>query len=136
MQAIILVVDIAKKEVCKIYKTRGLCCLMTIDIMNNFNKADWNLIIEELVAKIIEGGLVNIISEYLNDRTFTEEDDETHKMECGVPQGSVFGPLLWNIILWSYENQSSTKYKPHYLRLRPGCPQGRKRTNCQSQFHC
>lgn len=36
------------------------------------------------------------ISSYLSERTI-QVDEEEITIECGVPQGSVLGPTLWNI---------------------------------------
>ena len=98
VHAAVRVLDIAKKELKKTLKTRGFCMLVTLDVRNAFNSAAWNWILSELRNKNISPYLINIISSYLNERVVIDEEGEEWPMTCGVPQGSVMGPLLWNIM--------------------------------------
>ena len=98
LSAIQRVCERARAEMKKTHKTRRLCALVTFDVANAFNSADWQNIIQELKEREISGELLNILGDYLHDRNFVDEEGIVHSMQCGVPQGSVLGPILWNIL--------------------------------------
>lgn len=77
---------------------RRFCVLITIDVKNAFNTACHSLIIEKLREKKISPYLVRIISRYLKDRKIQIEKNTVVDTAAGVPQGSVLGPTLWNIL--------------------------------------
>lgn len=74
------------------------CALIAIDVQNAFNSASHRIIIEQLRKRNISDYLVNFISSYLRNRKI--EIDQGVRLECGsgVPQGSVLGPTLWNVL--------------------------------------
>jgi len=75
---------------------RDLCALVAIDVANAFNTAPWKKIEEALCRKSVPGYLLNIVRSYLNDHQLLTKAGSM-AVTCGVPQGSVIGPLLWNI---------------------------------------
>ncbi|KAI5747429.1 hypothetical protein M8J77_014440 [Diaphorina citri] len=77
-------------------RKRKICAMVLVDVKNAFNSIPWKGILEEVKKRGISGYLVNILSSYLEDRELLV-DDLVMDLSCGVPQGSVIGPLLWNL---------------------------------------
>lgn len=69
-----------------------------MDVANAFNTAKWHKIEVSLHTKEILAYLVVIIRSYLSDRELQYEHGGKKDIKCGVSQGSVLGPLLWNIM--------------------------------------
>lgn len=80
------------------YTHRKFCLLITVDVQNAFNAANWEKIIAGLNDKGIRGHLIRIVQEYLQDREIVTQHGKRYRVSCGVPQGSVLGPLLWNVL--------------------------------------
>ncbi|GAB1867751.1 Reverse transcriptase [Camponotus japonicus] len=71
-----------------------------IDIENAFNLLPWRTIRAALEHKCVPDYLKRILDSYLYDREIiypTSDGLESRAMQAGVPQGSVLGPLLWNV---------------------------------------
>ncbi|KAJ3663067.1 hypothetical protein Zmor_007376 [Zophobas morio] len=78
------------------YRHREFCALITLVIKNAFNSAPWEGIIESTKKWNVTPALQRMIMSYLEDQTIII-GEKTMAMTCGEPQGSVIGPLLWNI---------------------------------------
>jgi len=76
--------------------------MLTLDVKNAFNSASWDAILRALEKTAVPNYLQNLLGQYLLNRriTFTTSDDSTKDkyVSCGVPQGSVLGPDLWNLM--------------------------------------
>lgn len=80
----------------------GVVVAVAIDIANAFNTLPWGRINGAVARSFaLPGYLVRLIGDYLSARTLEWRDREgelrTRRLSCGVPQGSVLGPLLWNL---------------------------------------
>lgn len=74
------------------------CMAALLDVKNAFNSANWEKIVEGMVKKGVSVYLRNLIREYLSERKIFLDRDTGKEIYIGVPQGSVLGPLLWNIL--------------------------------------
>lgn len=97
MNALENVLQIQEKIKEKAVKNREVCVMVTLDIENAFNSIGWDKIIKAMERKGVERYLINIIVSYLEERKIVDENGKIYSLSCGVPQGSVLGPTLWNL---------------------------------------
>ncbi|KAL4104231.1 hypothetical protein QTP88_019540 [Uroleucon formosanum] len=77
---------------------KNLCVLVALDVKNAFNTLRWPVIDEALRMKKTPEYLVEMFRSWLSDRTLlTGEEMAPRSVTCGIPQGSVLGPALWNV---------------------------------------
>ena len=77
-----------------------LSCLCIVDLSTAFNTIDHNILFIRLSSWFrIHGSVLNRFKSYLTSRSFRVKCDKEfsseHISSCGVPQGSVLGPLLF-----------------------------------------
>lgn len=72
------------------------CVLIALDVKNAFNSASWLEILKQLQERKTSPYLFNIIRDYFSNRAITY-DKVIKTTSAGIPQGSVIGPLLWNV---------------------------------------
>ncbi|XP_058802166.1 uncharacterized protein LOC131670519 [Phymastichus coffea] len=73
----------------------------TLDIRNAFNSIRWTDILKVLQAHGVPEYLVRVMRDYLRQRKIRYETAEgwvTRDITAGMAQGSILGPLLWNLI--------------------------------------
>lgn len=81
--------------------SRKIVVLVTLDVRNAFNSARWEEILRALDTYSTPRYLTRIVGDYFTNRTLTYDTTEgpkTRIMTCGVAQGSVLGPELWNVL--------------------------------------
>lgn len=101
IDAIKRVVEIADEADSFSWKYRRICAAITLDVKNAFNCASWEQILKAMEKRGIDRSLYRIISSYLSERKIvlkTQEEEKVLEVQRGVPQGSVLGPKLWNIL--------------------------------------
>ena len=93
----------ALSQLCEYLATKleqkSITCSIFIDLCKAFDTVDHSILLYKLNCLGIRGVPANLIQSYLQERTQTTivngEKSNPAKIICGVPQGSILGPLLF-----------------------------------------
>ena len=99
--------------------SQKVSCLCLLDLSAAFDTIDHNILISHLSSWFgIHGSVLSWFKSHLSSRSFRVKCDETssfHTSSCGVPQGSVLGPLLFVIYTTPHCTLISSLSLDHHL---------------------
>uniref|UniRef100_A0A3B3DTT0 Reverse transcriptase domain-containing protein n=1 Tax=Oryzias melastigma TaxID=30732 RepID=A0A3B3DTT0_ORYME len=83
---------------------RKVSVLVLLDLSAAFDTVDHPILLSRLHGMVgITGTALNWFKSYLTDRDFivklNDFSSEKHRLTCGVPQGSILGPTLFNLYM-------------------------------------
>ena len=98
-QAIICLIE----KITKSLDTGDIVIGIFLDLKKAFDTVDHKILLKKLYAYGIRGNVLQWFNSYLTDRsqyvTYDGIQSQTHHIKCGVPQGSILGPLLFIIYM-------------------------------------
>ena len=92
---------------------------LLIDLKKTFDTIAHRILLRKMYSYGIRGSILKWMESYLTDRiqyvVFDGKVSETRDIKCGVPQGSILGPLLFIISVNNICNVSPMLFKILYV---------------------
>ena len=110
-----------------VYRSMGLStCLLLLDLSAAFDTVNHDILINRLSSCFLFSGTVlNWFSSYLSDRSqhvFCDGQwSDVFSMSCGVPQGSVLGPMLYSMYVSPISAIINCYNLPHHVYADDTC---------------
>ena len=86
-------------DICK--QKRIICVMIALDISNAFNSLRWESIYEKFDRRKLPWKVKRLIGSNLSGRKIivcNQHGTVEHEVAAGVPQGSILGLFLWNLV--------------------------------------
>ena len=113
-QVIITLIDKTAKSV----NSDDFVISVFIDLKKAFDCVPINILLAKLQAYGIRGDYIKRFRSYLTDRTqyvnFNGDESAEYTLKCGVPQGSIIGPLFFIIFVNDMFNVSNVLFNVLY----------------------
>ena len=88
-------------------------CAVLLDLSKAFDTVDRRILLNKLECYGIRGKMQSLIKSYLDQRkqfvNFSGYESTCEKIDVGVPQGSVLGPLLFLVHINDLQNNTNLK---------------------------
>ena len=109
-QAIVSLVE----KITQSWDTDDIVIGVFIDLKKAFDTVPHDILLKKMYAYGIRGNAFKLLKSYLTDRTqyvvYDSKQSETLPIKCGVPQGSILGPLLFICVMNDIGNVSDFLY--------------------------